>query len=195
MEKGSFWMGIGVTGLSLLLFLVVLLELLLFTPRPWPYADGAGWEKIILYESLFWRQYIEHCHYIEPTVLSLFIWRYWVIPLGINLGNLTIAYKETPEKMPLPQLERFVKGGGKFVFLGLSLMYIAYSLKNNFLLTPHGFVIIMPLLVLVPVITYQLIYRGVKKRADIYILWVGLWALVDFLSIFFVIMILFGMCA
>ena len=59
--------------LNLVLNLSLILDLLLFNLKSWPYKDGAGTETIILQNSLFFEQFASHCLYLQLNDFGSFV--------------------------------------------------------------------------------------------------------------------------
>ena len=112
-----------------------------------------------------------------------------------RFGKDRFSTKRERRNKQLFQKERITELGGIVVVRGLVGMYYSYGLKISILLSPLGYALIMPLLVIVPTITYQLTCRGIKNRVEILFLWIGLWLVVNYLSAFLVDFLLYDICA
>ncbi|MFX0066024.1 MAG: hypothetical protein ACFFC7_27980 [Candidatus Hermodarchaeota archaeon] len=175
-SQNSLRLGLILTSIALLAYLLFLLDILFLELRPWPYADGGGWERIILYQSLFWVQYIQHCHFLQPTFLGLIIWKYYVVVLGAGLGLVILKSDKISSYFDRIQFSKqnLIWGGIFIQLLMNSALYFLYASKYKRLSWSLMFPFTLPVYFIFPVILFSLSYwftysRG-KNSSDLTLL-------------------------
>ena len=197
--KYSSWL---ISCSVILTFLLLFFELLFFTPRPWPYVDGGDGGHIILYQSIFWIQSIDHCQVFQPTFLGLLIWKYWGLGLAVILCNISFFTKKLPPT--LFKIEKTVLLGFFFALVPQVGLYFLYALKDqklystglvNTLFTPIPFIFSSPGLLIFPLITFLLAFWSLRSKDAVYLYGLFFWVVTEFMISFSLLGFLWGICA
>ena len=199
MRNKLIGVGVGISFLAFLPFLLMFLDLLLFIPRSWPYASGASHEYFLLYSSLFWTKYIAHCHFVKPTFLSEVILRYWVIPFCVGLHCIVLAFpnKDALDSNPSHRFGFLAKAssyGRPFIVLSHLCVYFAFGSHIWIITSSLGLVLFMPILVLFPLFTFILTNRCLVKKTLQSVLILCFWLIIDFICYIFIFLFLLSGC-
>ena len=130
--------------------LLILIDLVFISLKPWSYASGAKFEYIRLSESLFWEQWEYHCLYFQikpPYMVLLLIWSVIVGIISESFIKEKLEHSENSSKTNLLLVQEFSllaisvvisgliytiwnqKVGG--VFINGSVLYIMVLLNLN----------------------------------------------------------------
>ncbi|MHA2244874.1 MAG: hypothetical protein ACXADY_07880 [Candidatus Hodarchaeales archaeon] len=190
-RKGLFGLGIVFVLFATFMYLILLYELISFEIRPWPYADGTGWETFMLYKSLFLIQRINHCQYLYLTLYGLLFWKCWGSLLGIGVGllvKLGTNFKSTNKVVP-PHKDKFSIFGSIGVLIANCTLYLAYALDYQLLYSSGPY---FPLLdffwsrdyifwfVLIPTFVFYVAYRGISSKDVRYLIGLPFLVIFDF---------------
>jgi hypothetical protein len=170
--------GVVISLTAGLLFFIVFLDLLMLTPRPWPYVDGGRWESITLYQSFFWIQYIEHCQYLQPTFFGILIWKYWGILLALGLSQLVIRSQDDNgiKTQTIFGIKNVPSKGWIVVLFANLALYLLFAIRFrksfsgglvNPLFNPLLFLISAFTLILFPLITFLLALKGIRSESPL----------------------------
>ncbi len=185
---------------AILAFILLFLELLILTPRPWPYTDGGGWERISLYQSIFWTQYIAHCQFFKPTVFGLLIWKYWGLGLAVFLSQFNYFSKKKPAsnfKIPINVGYAFslalIPQVALYFLYAFRFQKLYYHGLLNPLFTPHYLVISSLGLIIFPLITFLAAFGSLRSKDISYFFGLFVWVLFDiFISLILLNFLLWG---
>jgi len=130
MKKLQFFRIAGLIAafLPTLLLLWVVVDLLFFSLEPYPYGDGGDLYYMFLKESIFWKQYIAHCHFFNPKWITSVVWHFtWFI----SLISIMILSKYEQESMENNKISPISLGSVTTTKKGYLYLFSLLNYVNN----------------------------------------------------------------